>query len=414
MANKESDKEIVVDTIEIQDEIVYEPKLDQKISLCLVMIVKDEEDTIEKCLMAVSPYISHWVIVDTGSSDNTVEVINRVTKDLGIPGTLYERPWVNFEVNRTESLELSKGICDYRWIIDADDYFHFDGPANKSPFVNLDPTADAFQLLYKLDHIQYYRAQIVRSDQDWIYKGVLHEYLNLPGVEARHQKISGCQVNASISPLKRANSLKEKYANDAEILKDALEKEPENARYAFYLAQSYRDSGQVEKAIEAYTHRASMGGWEEEVYYSLYMLGRLKESRGDSKLEVANAYSMAWEYRPQRLEALFHTMRILRNQNRHILAFTYGMMGMKSPSSNDILFLEKEIWQWRFLDEFSLAAFHSGNPEVAYKHIGNIVKEKFFNDLPENEKTRLKNNLNTFAKAASEKAKRIKEQQSKK
>jgi glycosyltransferase involved in cell wall biosynthesis len=159
----------------------YTPKGDpkkQSATMCLVMIVKDEEDTIEKCLQSVAPYISYWVIVDTGSKDNTLEVIKTTMANLGIPGELHERPWVNFEVNRTESLELAKGKCDFRWIIDADDTFSLDDP-NINPFYVLDPEFDSYHISYKLQTLKYFRAQIVRSDEDWVYKGVLHEYLVL-------------------------------------------------------------------------------------------------------------------------------------------------------------------------------------------------------------------------------------------
>ena len=61
-------------------------------TIALVMIVKDEEDTIKKCLSSVAPYISHWVIVDTGSSDNTLNVIRETMGELGIPGELHEGP----------------------------------------------------------------------------------------------------------------------------------------------------------------------------------------------------------------------------------------------------------------------------------------------------------------------------------
>jgi len=384
------------------------PGTKQKISLCLVMIVKDEEDNIEKCLRSVSPYISYWVIVDTGSSDKTKEVIKKYMEEAGIPGELHEREWVNFEVNRTESLNLAKGKCDYRWIIDADDEF-FPQDKNINPFASVERGADAFQILYSLNSLQFYRAQIVRSDQDWIYKGVLHEYLDLPDKkDPIHSRIPGCHVKADISPLKRASSLEEKYAKDAEILEEALQKEPENARYAFYLAQSYRDSGQVDKSIEAYIRRAEMGGWEEEVYYSLYMVAKLKEKRGDNILEVTNAYSMAWEYRPQRLEAVFHAMRKLREQNRHVLAFTYGNTAVKGSHCNDILFLEKEIWEWRFLDEYSLAAFYTGNPEIALKYCEPIVSSDFFKDLPKNEQDRILKNLGFFKNATEDKQKALK------
>ena len=65
----------------------------------------------------------------------------------------------------------------------------------------------------------------------------------------------------------------EKYARDANTLEQALLQEPGNARYAFYLAQSYRDAGQLEKALAAYERRATMGGFEQEVYISLLAAG---------------------------------------------------------------------------------------------------------------------------------------------
>ncbi len=383
----------------------------QSISLCLVMIVKDEEDTIRRCLTQVAPYISYYVICDTGSTDNTISEIKSTMEDLGIDGEVHERPWVNFEVNRTESLELAKGKCDYRWIIDADDTFRAKNP-NINPFNNLPKDVDCFQILYRLNNLQYHRAQIVRSDQDWVYKGVLHEYLDLPGKEGLIQyqiPADFCHVDADISPLKRANSLEEKYAKDAEILAEALKEDPQNTRYMFYLAQSYRDSGQKLKAIDAYEMRIEAGGWEEEVYYSMYMIAKLKEQLGRHPDEVITAYSRAWEYRPQRLEAVFHVMRKLRERGRWILSFTYGSMAIKNPGTSDILFVEPEIWQWRLLDEYALAAFHTGNPEISYEKTKTIVEMPFFNGLPGPEKERIMKNLEYFRQAAAKKAEFMKQ-----
>ena len=387
----------------------------QSISLCLVMIVKDEEDTIRRCLTHVAPYISYYVICDTGSSDNTIAEIKSTMAELGIEGEVHERPWVNFEVNRTESLELAKGKCDYRWIIDADDTFKAADP-KINPFNNLPKDVDCFQILYRLNSLQYHRAQIVRSDQDWVYKGVLHEYLDLPGKEGliQYQIPSNfCHVDADISPLKRASSLEEKYSKDAEILEKALGDDPTNSRYMFYLAQSYRDSGQKLKAIEAYEKRIEAGGWEEEVYYSMYMIGKLKEQLGRHPDEVIQAYSRAWEYRPQRLEAVFHVMRKLRERGRWLLAFTYGNMAIKNPGTSDILFVEPEIWQWRLLDEYALAAFHTGNPEISFDKIQTIINMPFFPHLPQGEKERIQKNLEHFRQAAAKKAEYMKNNQKK-
>lgn len=386
---------------------------DQTISLCLVMIVKDEEDTIKRCLTAVAPFIKYWVIVDTGSTDKTIDVINETMKELNIPGELHERPWVNFEVNRTESLNLAKGKCDYRWIIDADDTFYTEPGVN--PFAGLDNKPDCYQISYKLSGLQYYRAQIVKSDQNWIYKGVLHEYLFLDEESANplQGQVKNCYVLADISPLKRASSLEEKYANDAKILEEALIKEPDNSRYMFYLAQSYRDSNQLEKSIEAYKKRVQMGEWEEEVYYSLYMIAKISEKMGVDDETVTNLYSKAWEYRPTRLESVFHVMRKLRDQKRYLIAFAYGDLAIKTKGTSDILFIEPEIWQWRLLDEYSLAAYYIGNPEIAVEKTNAIINAPFFKDISKEEQNRLRANLAFYQKGAQEKARRMRALQSK-
>lgn len=379
----------------------------QEISLCLVMIVKDEEDNIEKCLKSVAPYISYWVIVDTGSKDKTMDVIRKTMNDLNIDGELHERPWVNFEVNRTESLELAKGKCDYRWIIDADDTFYSESPG-ANPFIGVPKGPDGYQILYKLNQIQYHRVQIIRSDQDWVYKGVLHEFLHLPGKsEITQDIIKGAYVIADISPLKRASSLQEKYANDAKILEKALIDEPKNTRYVFYLAQSYRDSEQFEKAIEFYQKRADMGEWPEEVYYSLYMIAKIKEKIGSPIEEVTECYLKAWEYRPERLEAAFHTMRKYREQKRFLVSFAFGDVAIKTRGTGDILFVEPEIWQWRLLDEYSLASYYIGNPEIALEKTSAILSASFYKDIHPEEKKRLERNMGFFKKGAEEKKKKL-------
>ena len=382
----------------------YTPKGDptkQTCTMCLVMIVKDEEDTIKKCLTSVSPYISYWVIVDTGSSDNTIQVIKETMDELGIPGELHERPWVNFEVNRTESLELAKNKCDFRWIIDADDTFVLDD-TKINPFYVLDKDFDSYHISYNLHSLKYFRAQVVRSDQDWVYKGVLHEYLHLDKPDQKSGQITGCHVNADISPLKRASSVQEKYAKDAVILEEALEKEPDNTRYMFYLAQSYRDSSQPEKSLEAYQRRVDAGGWPEEVYYSMYMVARLKESLRHPAKEVIEAYSKAWEYRPERLEAVFHVMRKLREEKRWVLALAYGEAALQRTGTADILFVEPEIWQWRLLDEFSICAFYAGKIESAREKLLAIINSPFFKDLAQSEKDRMSQNLQNFEKVIAQ------------
>lgn len=83
------------------------------------MIVKNEAPVIARCLASVKPWVDHWVIVDTGSSDGTQDLVRQCME--GVPGSLHERPWVDFAHNRNEALELARPHGDYLLFIDADE-----------------------------------------------------------------------------------------------------------------------------------------------------------------------------------------------------------------------------------------------------------------------------------------------------
>ena len=80
------------------------------------MIVRNEAHIVHEVLDAVAPYISSWVIVDTGSVDGTQNLIRNHMARLGIAGELHERPWRNFGDNRSEALDLAQGHGDYIWV----------------------------------------------------------------------------------------------------------------------------------------------------------------------------------------------------------------------------------------------------------------------------------------------------------
>jgi hypothetical protein len=130
----------------------------------------------------------------------------------------------------------------------------------------------------------------------------------------------------------------------------------------------------------------------------MYMIGRLKETLRYPANEVIEAYSRAWEYRPERLEAAFHTMRKLREEKRYILALAYGESAMQRTGTADILFVEPEVWQWRILDEFSICAFYAGKVDSAREKLLAVVNSSFFKDLLPSERDRMMKNLSNFDK----------------
>lgn len=377
----------------------------EKPSVCLVMIVKNETNVIRRCIDSVKDYINYWVICDTGSTDGTQQMIKDIMAEYNIPGELHERPWVDFGKNRTESLELSKGKSDYRLVIDADDVLVVDQTLGKNPFMNL--THDSYKVKIRLNSLAYFRTQLVRSNQDWKYVGVLHEYIAGPeGVQLTEEFLEGVEMHASVSGHTREIKGKDKYYNDALIFEKALVTTPKEEmpidlerRYVFYMAQSYRDAGMLERSIEAYERRADLGGWVEEVYISKYWIARQKQSLGKSDAEVIDAYLAAWEYRPNRLESLYNLIKFLGSKKRYALAFALASVGMKTGPCTDILFVEDDIWKWKMPDEYSVLAYYNGNAEEAAKTTNIIMNSSVFPALPPHEKERIQKNMEYYTSA---------------
>ena len=108
----------------------------------------------------------------------------------------------------------------------------------------------------------------------------------------------------------------EKYKNDARVLEQALEREPNNARYRFYLAESYRDSHQNLQAEDSYRKRADMGGWDEEVFFAKFQVAVIKERLGRPYADIVAAYLEAYDFRPARAESMCELARYCRLQKQ--------------------------------------------------------------------------------------------------
>lgn len=79
----------------------------KKIALC--MIVKNESHIIRECLESVYKYIDYWVICDTGSTDDTKQIIKKFFEEKNIPGELHDHEWKGFGHNRTLAFDVAKG-----------------------------------------------------------------------------------------------------------------------------------------------------------------------------------------------------------------------------------------------------------------------------------------------------------------
>ena len=347
------------------------------------MIVRDEAAVIERCLASVRPFIDHWVIVDTGSVDDTRERIESAL--VGIPGELHRHPWKNFGHNRSEALNLAKDHGDYLLFIDADECLRApDGFA--WPALN----GDAYYLNAEYGATLYSRCSLVSTRLEWKWSGVLHEFLESTP-QARFGRLEWPRMVVQHDGA-RAHDPKT-YEKDAAILERALREDPLNARNAFYLAQSWRDAGDPVKAIAAYRHRVTMAGFEEEAWYALFEIAKLAEQLGGSPAEVRSAYLDAYQRRPCRAEPLYKLAFYHRTRNELALAYLFAKQAAAIPRPNDLLFIDEGVYTWCCLDELATAAYWVGAYDEGRKVTERLLAE---GHVPESHRARIEANLGHF------------------
>lgn len=317
-------------------------------SICLTMIVRNEAHIVTELLDLVAPLIDYWVVVDTGSDDGTQDLIREVMARHGIPGELHERPWRDFGHNRSEALQLAQGKSDYIWMMDADDTV-----IGTPEFRNL--TADVYYMLIRDGGTAYWRRQLFRDGVPWFYKGVLHEFPHCEEPVTEERLYGDYHIHSR--RLGARNKDPEKYAKDAAVLLAHVTENPDDDRSVFYLAQSYHNYGDFENGRIWYAKRAAMGGWEEEVFYSMLRVGECLSALGAPWSEVEDAYLRAWEFRPQRVEPLYALAYRLRTQERYHLGYMFARQAAETPMpEEDRLFVDADVYGWRALDEQAVCA----------------------------------------------------------
>jgi glycosyltransferase involved in cell wall biosynthesis len=323
------------------------------------MIVRDEAPIIARCLGSARHLIDSWVICDTGSTDGTDDLVSSLLADL--PGALHRRPWRDFGSNRSELMKLALGAADYLLLLDADMTLSIERSV---------PTlgADAY-LLRHAGELDYAVPRLVRGDRRWWYEGSTHEYLATEGPFTQ-ELLPGVLVEHHGDGASRARKLE----RDRGLLEAELAREPRSQRATFYLAQTVRDLGEDERAVDLYKARAALAGWDEEVFYSLYQAGSLLAKR-DPDGALAHLLE-AWQFRPSRAEPLYELARISRFRGWHHAAYHFAARGLELPYPGDLLFVHRPVYEWGLLFEFAVAAYLIGELNAALEANDRLLAER--------------------------------------
>ena len=336
--------------------------------ICYAAIFKNESKNVYRCLNSLKKMVNFVSICDTGSTDNTIELIEQWGRENNIPTTVHrgeEQVFKNFGYNRT--LSYTKAIesypeADYLLLIDADMIIRITDSFDPSDLI-----ADCYMFEQVNPSIRYWNTRMLSTKCKWKCSGVTHEYWDC--ITPNHTTIKFSEI--WIDDIGDGGSKENKFKRDIKLLTEGVEDSNESTglrtRYKFYLANSYKDIGDNINAIEWYDKRIKDNGFMEEVFISYLYKGHCYKNLGDISSAI-NSYLKGWDILPVRSESLYEVSKIYREQGNNNLSFLFAEKGLKIPYPKECgLFISYKVYEYYFLEEASISGFYAG---VEGKKIG--------------------------------------------
>ena len=314
-------------------------------------IVRNEAAVLPRCIASLMPHVDCAVVVDTGSTDKTPELIREMFAAAGKPVQIHSAPFVDFAQARNDALAIARASpLAFEWLLlsDADMEFRVRTP----DWIN-GHRGQAFDLKQTAGTVSYFNRRLLHRDAPAEYRGVTHEFLAVP--------TDGVLDGAEFIDHADGANRPEKFARDIALLKEALRTETDPGliqRYHFYLGQSFFDLGDWANAATHYQKRTTLGGFAEEVWNSqlhvAHCLGNLGNHAG-----FVHELLKAYELRPQRAETLYDLAKYYRERGENFTSLLFSEAAMRTPyPQDDLLFVNDFVYSAGARSEFSVCAYY--------------------------------------------------------
>jgi tetratricopeptide (TPR) repeat protein len=204
------------------------------------MIVKNEEKFLPQCLKSIKDAVDEIIIVDTGSTDKTVEIAQ------SFGARVYHHPWKNsFSEARNHSLNYA--TCDWILQIDADEVLE----QADIPLLHKLITADSYNAVFVAIYSElpsgqskHYYTRIFRRGKAH-FEGIVHNQLIFEGKALQSEiRLYHYGYNLSESEMQR------KYKRTGDLLRQQLAENPNNIFVMANLIRNYRNEYNFDKVIE--------------------------------------------------------------------------------------------------------------------------------------------------------------------
>ena len=336
---------------------------DNLINLCIM--VKNGGPQFEDMLTKNLPVIDEWTILDTGSTDDTLAIIDRVLVGKK-RGNLYQEPFINFRDSRNRLIELAGKRCKY--ILMLDDTYRMEG--NLRDFLTHmrgDQMSDSLSLYIKSDDVEYSSNRIIITSRNLKYLYRIHEVIQ----EHNNMNVIIPNYEALITD-GRFEYMEERTHNrkesDLKLLYEELEEDPDNPRTHYYLAQTYNLLGDNENCYKWYLARMNHPnpGFIQEKVDAVFEAARQANfSLGRPWPECEELYLKAYELDKSRPDSLYFLGIHYYLEGSRQIAYNYFKKGFELGYPVHCQYGLKPTLSYHFLPKFlTELCYEFGNYEL--------------------------------------------------
>lgn len=333
--------------------------------IVVVIMVKNEEQVMQPTLQPfIDAKIGHFLILDTGSTDNTVEVTRQLFADQGIQnGYVEQQPFVDFATSRNHAIALAEArfpTAKFFLMIDAEWYLQSVDHLVQFCEEHVNHPETVFLIKLKAGGSQNDTARMFRPRTGIKFVGAVHECLNRVGFVHVPK-----DIHFIWSPTRMGwDKTHSRWHRDRDMLLKEYDKNPNDPRTTFYLAQTYACLGDWENAAVWYLVRCGQPGWDEENYMAHYKLADAYEQLKNWP-KALWFYLKAYSMRPKRAEPLVRIAQYYLSIQDFSLAFLFANQAVRIPElENESLFLDVIMYEYMRYDVLGIAAWYVGEYEI--------------------------------------------------
>lgn len=361
--------------------------------LVLTQIMKNEAHVVTRMLNSIKSVVDIIVLIDTGSTDNTIEVVKQWGTDNNIETHVFERPFDNFEASRNYSMEMgrqvTKGRGDDYWgfWLDADEQLVIDEKVFNKSKIN----KDLYMFNTYIGAMKYTRNECFKMDKAFRWYGPVHEFIVCDDKNITSGLMEGLSVNVQMDGGSWKGNIPSKYLSHAHTLEKYINENRQDPRWIFYTAQSYHDSASIpdnreeneerlRRAIKYYKERVNRNdGYAEEVFYSQYRIGTIMKVMESTWMEAHQELLKAYAMDPLRGEPIKAIIDYYLQVGEWSLAYLYTKFAKvnfhgKNPYPNRLLFVDETLYVWKFAEAHAAASFYCGKADEAKANYQEIVR----------------------------------------